>query len=100
MKRIITLLLTLVLACCLFACDSCGDNTSRKNPTLTDTSSVFASIKETVDGLIHTRTYFLVYHKIDYLKVILILTIRVIVVQSLSCVYSVSPWTAACQAPL
>lgn len=54
MKRIITLLLTLVLTCCLFACDSCGDNTSRKNPTLTDTSSVFASIKETVDGKEYT----------------------------------------------
>ena len=54
MKRIITLLLTLVLACCLFACDSCGDTTSRKNPTLTDTSSVFASIKETVDGKEYT----------------------------------------------
>ena len=54
MKRIITLLLTLVLACCLFACDSCGDTTSRKNPTLTDASSVFASIKETVDGKEYT----------------------------------------------
>ena len=50
MKRIITFLLTLVLTCCLFACDSCSDNKlDRKNPTLTDTSSAFASIKETVN---------------------------------------------------
>lgn len=43
------------------------------------------NIKETVDGLIHTRTYFLVCHKIDYLKLILILTIRVIVFPGSSC---------------
>lgn len=55
MKRIITFLLTLVLTCCLFACDSCKDDAlNRKNPTLTDTSSVFASIKETVDGKDYT----------------------------------------------
>ena len=55
MKRIITILLTLVLTCCLFACDSCGnDAKNRKNPTLTDTSSVFASVKETVAGKEYT----------------------------------------------
>lgn len=51
MKRIITFLLSLVFVCCLFACDSCGSKAiNRNNPTLKDTSSVFASIKETVEG--------------------------------------------------
>lgn len=55
MKRIITFLLTLVLTCCLFACDSCSNSAlNRKNPTLIDTSSVFASIQETIDGKAYT----------------------------------------------